>query len=238
MYGPSTKTLAKRIKRVEKGIELKYIDAYTESFGNTGVDNTTPRDYLLNASVNNAGEGDGNERIGDEIRMTSCHVKLQVHLPTGDASPPQEYRMRVVLFWDMQPNGEMPVFAGGDATQALFDTSVISDQLISPRMYQNIGRYKILFDKKYVFYPTAVGAQDLATGATERYAYNVKDININRKFSRIIKYNSLNTGSITDINRNALWLYLVSNAPPDQTDPDHTRAIHVDFSSRCYFKDA
>lgn len=130
---------------------------------------------------------DQNERIGRSVRMTSVHVKQQYKLNVL-ASTPCTIRCSLVI--DSQANGI--IFPNGDYQAGGYS-------LISMYNSDQQGRFKTLLNWNVNLSPE--GRQHVVM---EKY------IRIPREWGHI-EYNSGVAGTIADINKNSLYLILLSD---------------------------
>lgn len=216
---PSSKTLNKKIKKIQKLQELKYVDTY---FNDT-VDNTGSDAALLNSLQN----GDGpNQREGNEVYFTSLQMRGSI---TVDPEWLQPTIVRLLVIWDRQANGGVPVVTSALPGAGLLANNIVTDLTESPFTYEQQERYRVIYDKRFVLNPQM--AQTTASGAvTTVFPVSVlfkKKI----KLSRTTKW-TINGAGITTINSNSLFFIAISNQPTGLVEP----LVQVGF--RAYFKDA
>lgn len=212
---PSNKTLNKKIKHIENNImELKFNDTFAAS------QNLTPAGGIF--YLTDIAQGDtASDRTGNEIFPTSVQVRIQFF--SAEASVVTT-SMRVILFWDRQPNGANPVVVGASTTQSLLDTGVITDVMLAPRNFNTIERYKILQDHTYT-----INAQEKNIANTA-YIVQSKYINLVQKLNRQVKYNNT-SAAITAAVSNALHLVFY-------TDPTNANPGSVSIAARIYYRDS
>lgn len=221
---PRISTLNKKIKRLEDSIELKYFDTV---FFNT-IDNTGEL-HLINGMASGATQI---TRVGAEIEATSVQFRFAIDTNPQNVGGCQ--RVRMILFWDSQPNGAAPTLAGdplsGGGAGALLNNGTITQLVYAPYQYENQERFRILYDKIFVLNPRFWQEHDNSTptAITEVYPIGVsgkKKIKLGRK----VKYDAT-LASITAINKNSLYMAYVS------TEPANAPTVYCGF--RLYFKDA
>lgn len=222
---PRISTLNKKIKRIEDSIELKYKDTL---FSDT-VDNAGEVQILNNLSTGVT----SSTRLGDEVMATSIQFRGWMVNAADNVNGPNF--VRVILFWDRQPNGGAPTIQADSSSgvPAVLETQVITaaNSTVAPYMYSTQERFRILYDKRFTlnsnFAQTTDGAAPDAL--TEVYPVGIqfkKKIKLNRK----VKYLDTNTGTIVDIQTNSLYMALISS---ESANPPT-----VTIGYRLYYKDA
>lgn len=173
------KNLAKRVKRLEAGVEHKVIDTLIASSAFTTTASGTGKTV-----INLLPQGDSNvERDGDTVLITSVHLKLIFNADTAS----DNNMIRVMLVCDKQCNG-----VAADIDLVLTDTSA-QDAMVAPRETQGRQRFHVYCDK--IFRINKQG---------EDFQY----VNIFKKLNLKVNYGLAQTGNITDIASNALLLYV------------------------------
>jgi len=220
-------TTSKRVTNVEKRIskirndeELKYVQRSTINFPLDDFVDSSGDLYLLNgtsigATVNN--------RIGSVARFTSTHIRGHLHpQATATASPTE---VRLIVFWDRQPNVAAPtIFRSTGTTGILDDTFATNGVVHSPYNFETVQRYRILWDKTYILYNNGTTLQTASAIVID------KKIKLGRKTKYIDT--SPGSGTISDIQTNALWLLTLGNLTAASGDgPD------ISFNTQTYFKD-
>jgi len=213
--GPSNKSLNKKIHHIENSLmELKYIDNFA---GNQNLASAGTNVYLSDVA-----QGDtASDRTGNSVNPTSIHLRLEFF---NDASSVVSTQARVVLFWDRQPNGAVPVLVGASTTQSLLDTGVVTNVMLAPRNFSTINRYTILWDKTYI-----VDAQEKNIANTA-YIPRSKMVQKVKHLSRSSKYNGA-AGTITTAVSNALHIAFF-------TDPTNANPGSFSYGTRLYYRDS
>lgn len=177
--------------------EKKFFDiaATIYSFDTTGTVT------LLSAPIQGT---DYTNRIGRKIMLKSvyvrgfCGTETSATVTAPVVAPAQIGRL--ILLIDMQPNGTLPAM-----TDILMAATPISH--LNPN---NRDRFKILFDKQYVFGRTAID-----TTATQTYAFQSDKQAIGiKKYKKINVeqiFNSGNAGTIADTTSGALLMITIGN---------------------------
>jgi len=144
------KSLSRRITKLEKAPEIKYLD-YTSTASPT----TGGVGYSL---INHMDDGpDYNERIGNKI--TAKRVYIQFRLAFD--SLPMQYR--IIIGWDKQTNGgaTLPLFTGSAPATELLSTALLDNRsgmvtVNAPYNQNTKERYKILYDRVFNINPNNI----------------------------------------------------------------------------------
>jgi len=211
---PSNKSLNQKIHKIQNMIELKKNDAAL-ALTQIGTGGTVFQDFCF------LGQGTGEVgRIGTQISPTSLQFRCSI---TASSAVLNATRVRMIVFWDRQPNGAAPtIFDSG--ISGLLDQSTITNDIQTPYNYDMIKRFTVLYDKVITLNP-----QVLASGGTTVLPMG-KFLKKKIKLSRQIKYNGSGT-SIAALNTNALCIAWMC----DQAGATNAS---VECSARLYYKDA
>lgn len=168
-------------KIVNKILAKRVEDKYHDIFGSLSP--TAGPGYVLQL-INGIGQGAGDfNRVGNEVCAGSLHARL------GITFPDVTNRVRVMLFWDKQPNGTVPT-----AADLLTYTLQAVDSFLNP---DSKARFHVIYDKL------------LSGGANGTVATS-----INRKFNlrkkRVLFKGT--TDDIASIQSNALYLLVMSDS--------------------------
>lgn len=222
-------SLDSRIKKINSEEELKWIDVTTPG----GIDapiNASGTLFLLNPSQ--MAVGADTNRIGTQIQTTSVQIRLHMHPSTDpDASPTE---MRLILFWDKQPNNALPTILRTVGTNALLDDTTVTAPVHAPYYHPSSDRFRILWDRTYDLNNMGVQDFDETNGDAELMAITAISKTLRRQLGRTTKYIDTNpgAGTIADINTNALYLMAIGNlAGAGSNRPS------LYFGSRVYYKD-
>lgn len=232
---PTLRSLAKKVHTLQGASEVKEHHTYNYSRGGaaltTALNASTPV-VSLPLCVPTRGSGIQN-RDSDQIRMTSVHISGVVYVPGGGATLGYNNRVRIILFYDMLPQGGGPYFCGPapavNIKQPLFLTT--STSTIFPFTQYNTldaayTQYKVIYDKIYTL-QTKVGALDNANvgqSVNPEFYFNIK-----KKLKRKCSLERGNAGTIADIQTNALYIAFIA----DQSGA----TMEVNCDSCVYFKD-
>lgn len=237
MQNKAITNLSNRIKKIDKSIELKMLQSYQSSYNNPNTLLTTtwtylnPVQYLLNPSI----LGTTNvTRLGDKIRMTSLHVSGQIYQTDGGTVLGINIPIRIIVFIHKKPRGTSAILTQSGTTAgntALFynvgggapTTYQQYDTGVNINMYDS---YKILFDKVYKL-KTEVGAYVPSTD-NDISVNPYINFNIRKKLNYITDYSRSNSGSVLDIEANALYIAFIT---------DTNSGLSLEMDSRVYFKD-
>lgn len=220
---PRISTVNRKIKKISDMIELKRVD----SFFNNNVGNDGSDVLLMNAMATGTTAA---TRVANQVQATSLQFRGSIE---ADPDSLESATIRVIVFWDRQPNGAAPITASTSAPgdMALLDTAVVTVPVLAPYNYSAIERYRVLYDKTFSLNPKVVQQSTIATGVTTTdqvvpvRIYFKKKIKLNR----MVKYDA-GVGNITDITTNSLYAVFYSdNAANEPT---------LQFGARFYFKDA
>jgi len=212
----------KRIRRVEDKVvainkrpELKYFDRLLNT-------STIPIQGSL-LLLNGIGQGfDQTSRIGGQVTMKSLIWRYTI-TSAADITTGLAYRMLIVI--DRQANGANPIIAAppitsGDA--AILNNYIVSDLWTSPRQYETIKRFKILFDKTYTLNPM------VNAGTLDQFQPVVKNVQGYLKLGQITKYDTVEVNNIGTINTNSLFIIHICN---------EVDSINIEGGTRLYFSD-
>lgn len=202
--GKNTVTiLDKRIDKIERELdrnepEMKYVDLAGDDVV-IGVVGT-------NTLLNGIGQGASpQQRIGTKIRILKIRVRYQVQLndlPVGGADSGS-----VSVFWENQSNGSAPTAYGvapySDSIAPFNYMSATNNSVMLPNgtLTDNENKYfSVLFRDPYALNQQFDGQNTY--GPVREH-----DITVNR----VVHYDNSNTGNITDIITNALYIGYAGN---------------------------
>jgi len=215
---PTNKTLNKKIKKIENNlIELKYKDTFNNGslIPNTGL-------LINDMNITNAGAAQLPVRDGLEITATSLTYKMLIQ---SDIDNLVASRVRVVVFWDRQPNGANAILFGDNG---LLENNIVTNLVVAPRNYKTIDRYTIIDDNVHVLNPNQAFTVTPDTGITTAVIPITYCIEKYHKLSRQMKYDAA-AGAITDCVTNTINVALFSDLAAEQ--PTLVSGI------RLYYKD-
>lgn len=219
---PTTKSLDRRIKKIQNRQELKHVDVLFNAI-EMGSDSTSAAYTLLNPlTIGNTNL----TRIGDKASFTSIQIRATITAAAAAIASPVTWRIIVVR--DMQPNGATPTPAN------LLDTSVITALVHAPYNNDYTERFRVISDKKGVINPFRNRAWTDTAGSnvvTEVGRIGIK-YNLRWQLGFATNYGLANGGTIADISKNAVFFLAMS----DQTLASDLGPT-ITGGSRMYFKD-
>lgn len=232
---PTLRSLSKRIDKIQKDEELKQFRPY--SYSTTGTAFTsglTASNPLRTIALNTPQRGDGLQyRTADEIRCTSVHLSGTMYFTGGGGTLGFFNKVRLVVFWDMDPMGEFPVLNGVSATTGnkspLFRTS--GSSVVYPfSQYNTVDgayhQYKVIHDEIFTI-KTEVGgykSTDVPGSVNPEVLFNIKI-----PLSRITSLARSDYGDYRDLQANGLYAAFIS---------DSTNTIEIDMDVTTFFKDS
>lgn len=193
--------LQKKVRELDQDTEVKWKD--TQIDGNVATPVTTC--VLLNGVAQSAGASSAITRIGDKVQATSIQFRYNFLMDPDNLIG---NIVRMIIFWDRQPNGATPLFS--DVLDVTTITSAASNTVYAPYNLKNAPRFKILYDKMDVLNVQ----QDLTVVAGNvtaaiQVASHPRHGKIPLK--RIVNYGLNTGGTITDISSNALFCLFLSD---------------------------
>ena len=163
---------------------------------NTQVDENVGSNWSLQL-LNGLQKGTNNtNRVGDSIKVKSIEVKSGTYLTSSFTG--LYMRVRRIIFIDLQPNAGVP-------TQASLLENVLSDWTYAFKNLDNKKRFVILKDDVVTMSPNTNAAIQFPD-----YYY---------KMNMHTAYDSSNSGDITDISTNAIYIAYMSNSSSGTQDP-------------------
>lgn len=201
----STKSTAKRVKKVERKVnslvkaELRQNSTYVAA-------GTIPQAgvrTLMNGML--VGVGD-NTRSGNKIIAKYLEMRIDFGLD-GTAlvgTTAQNYVYRLLILWDKQPNGALPVI-----NDLLLNSGAAGNNYYSPVNFNFKARYKVFYDKTWSIAPHASSRQAIGTTTYDSYD---KHVIVRKKLNRTTVYNNGTAGDVTDIISNALIMIEFTNS--------------------------
>lgn len=217
---PSNKTLAKKVKHIENDLmELKYFDY---SFGPTNVTNTG---VILEGHMLIMQGDTASTRTGNKINPTSLQLRCGLNTIDATLIP---VKVRMIAYWDRQANGASSVLA--NINNGVLDNTTISSIVYAPRNLNTVDRYTIVYDKVFVFNPTAWTSYTSGTPNAVDTAFPIeKYISKAFKLGRQVRYDT-NTGAVADLVSNAFYIAFASDVAADYPV--------IEGGIRLYFRDS
>lgn len=141
---------------------------------------------------------DYTNRIGRKTLVKSIYIRGRVLLegssPLG-ASSSNSQQARMIIFWDLQPNGLAP------AVTDLLNTADPASQL----NLNNRDRFRIVKDKVYVF------DAFFYSGTYAAWNRAIHPVKCYKKLNSEVIFNGTNGGTIADINTGALYMFWIGS---------------------------
>lgn len=233
---PSNYALDKKIKKMQRETELKYNDEWLTVTAQNDPD-TENNVFLLNGTVQ--GSGAFGQRIGNEIYPTSVQYRGFIYINNLEATVFNDVVrapfIRVIIFWDKMPNGEVPVIVGNSAAGAetLLDVTIGGASPIwAPYNHSTATRFKILSDKTYRFNPSSTAYYGGDVDPTFASAVPNQFLSDKISLSRTTRYSG-DGGTIATVSENGLFVTFISTF--DDSDANYN--ISFDGLFRVYYKD-
>jgi hypothetical protein len=189
---PTNKALDRKIRRVERKVEVKYNDAYTPA-----VSVVTTGTALSGVTQLAQGTGDEDQRIGDEVYATSYSVRFTMFPGTSIVA---EHQLRCMIVIDQMPQGltlTTSNLASINTANVLsvLDITTVPNLLIAPRQMSGYQRFKVIHDKIYILHTYFPAIQSITnnTSATATQSVSAlydtqRVVYITKKINRKIKY--------------------------------------------------
>lgn len=201
IYGSAATQLASDVRYLYSmlNVEDKYVDASATAIASS----TTATFSLLNPlSLGNT----ANTRMGNSVKF----LKLTFSFYCSVSSVAVTSIERILIVLDTQTNGA--IFTIAD----LLQNTAAAYAVISPRVPENVERYRVLLDKSYALVYT--GENALVIGA------------VDIEMSRHAKYYSgSNTGLVADYETSSIYLIHICNQAVNTNT--------ITWFSRCYYVD-
>ena len=237
---PTTRTLNKKIKKMQKQQEIKYVDNWEKIEASHEPQATYPDS--LPRLLNGLHLGTSAiERIGSAVTATSLTFRGFMYIPNLLTIEKEEDLSRVplvrmIIFWDESAR-DVPVIMGSpfSSQETLLDNGTTADSVFCPYNRSTRNRFKILYDKTYKFPVTPIittGGENVA----ETNALPHRLIQGKIKLNRIVQYSGVTDG-IQDIARNALWCVCISTYDTKAVPPDDAYFIQANICFRFNYKD-
>ena len=237
---PTTRTLNKKIKKMQKQQEIKYNDNWEKIQACNVPSGTFPLSLprLLNGLILGTS---AIERIGSAVTATSLSFRGYMYVPnlqtiTNEDDLSRVPLVRMIIFWDESAR-DVPTILGSpfSSQETLLDNSSSADGVLCPYNRSTRNRFKILYDKTYKFPVTPIittGGENVA----ETNALPHRLIQGKIKLNRIVQYSGVTDG-IQDIARNALWCVCISTYDTKIEPPDDAYFIQANICFRFNYKD-
>lgn len=160
-------------------------------------------------------------RIGQNIMMKSIHLKFYLRAPQLQLAPNSQVyakMARILIVYDLQPNGALPL--GSD----LLDNSTTGVGIVSSLNKLWTERFRILFDKRY-FVHSMFAIAGGASASSQALVYDEVYLKVNH----LTQFANTSTGTYSDIRTGALWLVALSDNAAAAEQPLFTYFSRVRF---------
>lgn len=214
------KRLARRIKRLEDDVEIKYSDTY-QAYTTLPVE-TTPAWNIncLNTAV--LGTSQVNQRVGTQTINKSLEIRMSVASQTANIV---DNRVRIVVFFYKNSNTLLPV------PGQLFDLSTGAG---APSFAHYNEQYKdsfeVLYDRTIELKPLDWDGTTTTIG--DQISIN-KRISLKNRRSRFVI--GAGAGTYADLVDNGLFMAIMTSANSGAAGVNNPRAL---ISTRCFFTDS
>lgn len=186
---PTNRALAKKVKKLQFDEPLNWKDVDID-------ENPSTSWIVTNLLPDSHGDGTG-QFEGDAINVTSVQMNLRF---TSASNSESFNQIRVIVFWDRQPNESFPTMSG--SLDAVLDSLVINYPITAPYNHHTISRFKILYDRVINLNPQAQAASVVNTMVPV-----VRSARFKKKTHRRVMYGTLPDIPIT----NGLFIAMISN---------------------------
>jgi len=209
------KNLSRRITKLEKSPETKYIDYVMSQPATTGG--------VAASLISHMDDGpDYNERIGNKITAKRVYLQYRLVFSTLTA-----WQLRIIVGWDKQANGQtgLQLFTGTSPTTQELSSALLDDRagmvsINAPYNQNTKDRYKVLYDRTFNINPDSAALPD-------DYVVNIrKMINLN---NAVVMY-SAGTSTIDALPSRNLFVTYYYSFSVDNT-------VQMNLTSRFFYTD-
>lgn len=238
-------SLSKRVRKMEKEVELKEAHPEEYTYNSSALTTTLREGYPTLRLLNGLTQGTTKStRIGDKVTSTSVHISGRIFTTTwtyNEGFIPNNNRVRIIIFNLKRPRGTSPASnlfrtqTAGSPFCPLIRTYTTDKPYIYSQ-YNTIDNlwehYDILSDTIVRLEQNHIAGQTFG-GATTEYYQSVPTAlyDIKVPVSRVIDYSIGNSGDITDINMNAIYVVFFTDWPSDESG----LTVHMD--AKFFYKD-
>lgn len=202
--------------------ELKGMDTALGSVIGDVIATTNTNDDIAVLNLVQQGNGSWN-RVGKQIEMDSLRITGAIRLKTDSETQGYANSFRMVVIYDKQPSGQaIPTWDTifGKTNQNGTESCTIFD----PLRYDNMGRFKVLLDRKIDMNPGIVG---------QTYMIKTIDEYIKLRNKKTIFSGQSTPMTIADISTGALYIGFRAYFDSVRAQVDVT----ADFMSRLRYRD-
>ena len=216
-YNRSTRYVARPLGNPLAITERKYHDVErntglvstpTPDWGPCSADpiiaSLTPSPYVYSFNAIPVGTS-WQQRIGRKVQIVSLKIKGEIGLQAATFTPATPFiaqTIRIIIYVDMQTNGEYPSTPDG----LLYSGPTTNLHIAYFQDANNFGRYKILKDHRFVINPMSTMYLYSTGGGTIDSYVKLIDYTHNFYPPLTVHYNSANTGTNADIIDNSIHM--------------------------------
>lgn len=218
---PTTKSLDKRVKTINRMIDLKWSDVGAVIVADDTIATVNANALLLNGMAQGTS---AITRLGDRITATSLQIR---YFAFSDADNINTTHIRVLVVLDNQTNAAAPDI-GANNDVSILDASVVTLLYNAPYNHRTADRYKILHDKRMDFNPLMAGTTTPASGIVTAVVPISHSKYFKRNMHRQLKYNGAGA-TVADIVSGSIFIFVITDFAANEGS--------VNFGSRFYYKD-
>jgi len=239
------RSLSRRILKLEKSIETKYIINVSnfgadQLFSNWSGSRTSG--WTVPQCLNNCVRGllDTANRVGSDIQMSTLRMRLNLV-----GLPHQEGAIRLVIFKMRTPNGEFPNIAnpGGSIGNTFFPDAAPTVNAQYDTVTSDFpATFKVLYDRTHHLRGWGQSAVTDTNNTASWWANDggrpSKYLSLKIALKCKATYENGNTGTYTDITRNSVYIMFGTDLVPDTNYAGAAIYPFVIGSYKLGFKDA
>jgi len=201
---PTTPTVAQVVRATH---ELKNLDSAT---GGTLATTNAGTFFLINGCTQGTG---AINRTGRRTQQASHRLSYSFFTATGLLGPDN---VRIIVFTDTESRGAAPL-----SSDLLQNNTFGNTQINSSLQADNLKRFKVHYDQVHSLVPS------INTAATTTLQAVVHAV-VHPKINRDVHYYNTSSGTITDLDSGALWVFVCGSV---------NTASSVTFDSRVMYRD-
>lgn len=211
--------LAKQVRAITRKVKpmvnnYKWKSSPAGTVATTAVTSGAPFIQLLNGIAEGADE---TTRIGDLLRIVG--LEMNIHFFNNNATILTPSAVRVLLVQEKTALGSAVAMA------QLFNSATPSPWDVRNVTTRDNSRYIIHHDQTFSLGPSVVATANATPPINYSGAIpNELQLNIDKKLNFVTDYSRGNSGTITDIDTNSLYLVILSDATPA------TQQVNVDVA--------
>jgi len=172
-----------------------------------------------------------NNRQGNQVLSRGFKLKGAIY---SQAAEINQQTFRVIVYCDTQNNGILsPSVIGAPTSNSFLDNAGVLVENLMPN-WQNRKRFIKLYDKTLICNPSSVSDYDPITGNTSTVVSKALRFDTFIPFTKIINYNQNNAALASDIQQNAVYIAIFSDAPTNLS----VLQANASFLTRWFFCEA